>query len=69
MSSDPTLRPDPLPEDADDTRAQLEQRLNEVVGIDPYEAAARLSGLQGALESALTVHSLTRSLSLVRFLQ
>lgn len=56
-------------EDADTTRMQMETRLNEVIGIDPYEAAARLSGLQGALESALTVQSMTRSLSFVRFIQ
>lgn len=56
-------------DDADATRLQMESRLNEVIGIDPYEAAARLTGLQGALESALTVQSMTRSLSFVRFIQ
>lgn len=56
-------------DDADLTRSQMESRLNEVIGIDPYEAAARLSGLQGALETALTVQNMTRNLSFVRFIQ
>lgn len=55
--------------DADETRVQLEMRLNDIIGIDPYEAASRLSGIEGALESALTVQSLTRNLRFVRFLQ
>lgn len=56
-------------DDAETTRTQMETRLNDVVGIDPYEAASRLTGLQGALESALTVKAMTRSLSFVRFIQ
>ncbi|MGG7567137.1 hypothetical protein ACQ5SO_13365 [Rhodovulum sp. DZ06] len=55
--------------DAETTRTQMEMRLNDVVGIDPYEAASRLTGIQGALETALTVQNMTRSLSFVRFIQ
>jgi flagellar hook-associated protein 3 FlgL len=54
---------------ADAMRATLEGRLADVLSIDPYEAATRLSGIQGALEAALTVQSITRGLSIVRFLQ
>ncbi|MGR3549957.1 Holliday junction branch migration DNA helicase RuvB [Pseudooceanicola sp.] len=41
MSSDPTLRPDPLPEDADDTRALRPQTLADFIG--QKEARANLS--------------------------
>ncbi len=40
MASDPTLRPDPLPEDADDTRALRPQTLDDFIG--QREARANL---------------------------
>ena len=40
MASDPTLRPDPLPEDADDTRALRPQTLDDFIG--QAEARANL---------------------------
>ncbi len=40
MTSDPTLRPDPLPEDADDTRALRPQTLDDFIG--QREARANL---------------------------
>ncbi|MFT6772995.1 MAG: flagellar hook-associated protein 3 FlgL [Paracoccaceae bacterium] len=55
--------------DADIMRATLERRLADVLSVDPYEAASRLTGIQGALEAALTVQSMTRNLSFVRFIQ
>lgn len=55
--------------EAGDMRVQLELNLSDILSIDPYEAASRLTGIQGALEAALTVQSMTRSLSFVRFIQ
>lgn len=55
--------------EAGDMRLQLELNLSDILSVDPYEAASRLTGLQGALEAALTVQSMTRNLSFVRFIQ
>jgi flagellar hook-associated protein 1 FlgK len=55
--------------EAGNMRVQLELNLSDILSIDPYEAASRLTGIQGALEAALTVQSMTRSLSFVRFIQ
>lgn len=55
--------------EAADMRVQLELNLSDILSVDPYDAASRLTGLQGALEAALTVQSLTRNLSFVRFIQ
>lgn len=56
-------------DDAESTRFQFERRLNEIIGVDPYEAAARLSAIEGALDTALTVQNLTRNLRFVRYIQ
>jgi len=42
MSSDPTLRPDPLPEDADDTRALRPQTLDDFIGQKEARANLRV---------------------------
>jgi flagellar hook-associated protein 3 FlgL len=55
--------------EAGDMRIQLEMNLSDILSVDLYDAASRLSGIQGALEAALTVQSMTRSLSFVRFIQ
>jgi flagellar hook-associated protein 3 FlgL len=55
--------------EAGDMRVQLELNLSDILSVDPYEAASRLTGIQGALEAALTVQSMTRNLSFVRFIQ
>jgi Holliday junction DNA helicase RuvB len=42
MTSDPTLRPDPLPEDADDTRALRPQTLDDFIGQKEARANLRV---------------------------
>lgn len=42
MASDPTLRPDPLPEDADDTRALRPQTLDDFIGQKEARANLRV---------------------------
>jgi Holliday junction DNA helicase RuvB len=42
MASDPTLRPDPLPEDADDTRALRPQTLEDFIGQKEARANLRV---------------------------
>lgn len=60
---------DTASDDAENMRFTFETRLNEIIGVDPYEAASRLSGIEGALDAALTVQSLTRNLNFTRYLQ
>ncbi|WP_407492261.1 Holliday junction branch migration DNA helicase RuvB [Pseudooceanicola sp. MF1-13] len=58
MSSDPTLRPDPLPEDADDTRALRPQTLDDFIGQKEARANLRVFILSARQRGEAMDHTL-----------